>query len=150
MIEKSFLAPLLLGSAFAAILLAGCGSSKAAHTTTATRPVRARSTRIQVFFKNSATRSQETYVEQQLRREPCIRRVVFVSKAQALKIMKKQFPQLFGPGSPLAGHENPLPDSFKVTASKPSCAGGVHARIASAHWPGVSQVRQGALKRPAG
>jgi hypothetical protein len=79
-IEKSFLAPLLLGTAFAAILLAGCGSGKAAHTTTAARPARARSTTIRLFFKGSATRSQETSVEQRLRREPCVRRVVFVSR----------------------------------------------------------------------
>jgi cell division protein FtsX len=146
-IEKSFLTPLLVGTAFAAISLAGCGSGKAAHTTTAAKAARARSTKIQVFFKPGATRSQEMYVEQRLRHEHCVRRVVFVSKAQALKIMKKQFPALFGAGSPLAGHKNPLPDSFKVTASKLSCAGGVRASIAAAHWPGVSQVRQ-ALAHP--
>jgi cell division protein FtsX len=65
-----------------------------------------------------------------------------------LKIMKKHFPGLFGAGQPLAGHPNPLPDSFTVTAGKLSCAGEVHASIASAHWPGVSAVRQ-ALKRAA-
>jgi cell division protein FtsX len=147
-IEKSFLAPLLLGSVFAAILLAGCGSGKAAHTTTATRPLRARSTTIQVFFKTGATRSQETYAGQRLRSEPCVRRVVFVSKAQALKIMKKKFPALFGVGSPLAGHRNPLPDSFTVTASKLSCAGDVRARIATTHWPGVREIRQGLAHPP--
>jgi cell division protein FtsX len=147
-IEKSFLAPLFLGTASAAILLAGCGSGKAAHTTTATRPVRAHSTTIRVYFKRGATRAQETSVEQRLRSEACVRRVVFVSKAQALKIMKTQLPQLFGAGSPLAGHSNPLPDSFTVTASKLSCAGGVRASIAAAHWPAVSLVRQG-FKRAA-
>jgi cell division protein FtsX len=141
-IEKSFLIPLLFGTAFATILLAGCGSGKAAHTTTAARPVRARSTTIHVYFESGASHAQETSVEQRLRHEPCVRRVVFVSKAQALTIMKKQFPALFAAGQPLAGHKNPLPDSFTVTASKLSCAGGVRASSATAHWPGVSEVRQ--------
>ena len=71
-----------------------------------------------------------------LRREPCVRQVRFVSKAQALAEMKKKFPQLFNQAMPA----NPLPDSFVVTPAKPSCGPELAAAVRAAHWPGVQHV----------
>jgi cell division protein FtsX len=133
---------LLVGATFAvAVLVAGCGSGKAAPTTDATtvaKSTRARSDTVRVYFRPSATRSQETSVGNRLRNESCVRRVVFVSKAHALKAMKKKFPDLFRAGQPLAT-SNPLPDSFTVTASSRSCVPTVGGE--AAHWPGVDSVR---------
>jgi cell division protein FtsX len=96
------------------------------------------SDKFKIFFRTSATRAQEKADGARLRNEPCVRRVVFVSKAQALKVMKKQFPGLYQAGQPMAG-TNPLPDAFTVTASKLSCVPTIARTVA--HWPGVATVK---------
>ena len=97
----------------------------------------ARSDKLRVYFRPTATRTQERSDGDRLRGEPCVRRVVFVSKAQALKLMKKRFPGLYQAGQPTAGL-NPFPDSFTVTAGKLSWVPTLGAAVA--HWPGVDKV----------
>jgi cell division protein FtsX len=127
----------LIGVALAsAVLVTGCGSGKAAPTTVAKAVRPARSDKLRVYFRPSATRTQERSDGDRLRGEPCVRRVVFVSKGQALKLMQKQFPNLF---TKRTMTRNPLPDSFTVTAGKLSCVSTIGASVA--HWPGVATVR---------
>ena len=127
-----------------AALLVGCGGSQPASTTTPVHHVNAYA--VNVYFCSrlacaaGATRREERLVGARLRREPCVRRVVFVSKAEALAKMKRQFPQLFQQGMP----SNPLPDSFVVTPAEPSCVAAIAADARAARWPGVQRI---ALKR---
>jgi cell division protein FtsX len=86
----------------------------------------------------SATRSEERLVGERLRREPCVRSVVFTSKAQALAKFRRQHPKIVNSFPPGLG--NPLPDSYTVTATKPSCAASIAAAARAAHWRGVQQV----------
>jgi cell division protein FtsX len=85
-----------------------------------------------------ATRHEERLVGERLRREPCVRRIVFTSKAQAFAKFRKQHPKLVG--AMPAGVGNPLPDSFTVTPDKPSCAATIAAAARADHWPGVQQI----------
>ena len=96
---------------------------------------------VRVFFRTSATPSQERYADDQLRNEPCIEKLAFISKARALKIMRKQFPALFQKGQPLADAPNPLPDSLRLTATKPSCVATIGGHVDADRWPGVQSVK---------
>lgn len=137
-------------------MLVGCGSGHATPTTTAAKngpfhvhlgPVFA----VQVYFCSKlvcaakATRAKERTVETRLRSEPCVRKIVFISKAEALAIIKRTNPTLYS--SMPAGVGNPLPDSVRVLTVRPSCAPALAAAARAAHWPGVQQI--GLKHRPA-
>jgi cell division protein FtsX len=91
-----------------------------------------------LFCAKGATRRQERLVGERLGLEPCVRRVVFTSKADALAKFKKKHPKIVAGLPPGVG--NPLPDTFTVTPDKPSCAVAIAAAARAAHWPGVQQV----------
>lgn len=129
-------------------LLAGCGSGHSTPTTTsASHHMLGTGKRVdfvEVFFCSklvcaaNATRSQEQNVGERLRHEPCVRKVVFISKAEAWAIFKKKHPKLAAASPP--GMGNPLPDSYKVTPEKRSCVATIAAAARAAHWPGVQKV----------
>jgi cell division protein FtsX len=137
-------------------VLAGCGGSHAQPSTTSAQqnpfhlgPVYA----VNLYFCNTvsmpscsanATGREEHLVGSHLRREQCVKRVVFTSKAQALAEMKKKQPKFF---KAIELPSNPLPDSFKVLLDKPSCAPAVATAARAAHWPGVQAVKL--ARRPA-
>ena len=133
------------------VLLAGCGWSRYFVQTTGpahqahVHPVGG--SLVKVYFcspvicAKGATRHEERLVGERLRREPCVRRVVFTSKAQALAEFRKQHPKLVA--ALPQGVGNPLPDSFTVTPVKSSCASAIAAAARAAHWPGVQKVSVG-------
>jgi len=129
-------------------LLAGCGWSSyfVQHTGPARqaqiRPVQVRFVIVDfcspVQCARDATRREERLVGERLRREPCVRSVVFTSKAQALAKFRKQHPKIVGALPPGVG--NPLPDSYTVTPDKLACLPAIAAAARAAHWPGVQQI----------
>jgi len=69
---------------------------------------------VDVYFKSNATRADEARVRDKILNIAHVKRVVFVSKAQALKQQEKTDPaayQLLG--------SNPLPDTFQVIPTNP-------------------------------
>ncbi len=80
-----------------------------------------------------ATPAEEQVVGDALRREPNVKKVMFVSKAQALAIEKKQYPELFK--VPLLA--NPFPDEWVVTMKSPTYTPVVGKSICRARYPGV-------------
>lgn len=138
-------------------MLSGCGGiqyfdfAPAQHAGHGHAPVphprQAHASGVNVYFctkvlcATGATRRDERFVGAALRREPCVRQVVFISKAKALAKMNK----MLGTSKVVPpGLGNPLPDAFDVTPDQPSCAPAIAAAARAAHWPGVQQV---ALKR---
>jgi cell division protein FtsX len=129
-------------------LLIGCGASRPEATTTLQASAVIPNTRVsavEVFFCSTlvcpanATRSQEQEVGDRLRHEPCVRKVVFISKADAWVMFKKEHPKLAAAEPP--GMGNPLlPDSFKITPTKRSCVNTIAATARAAHLPGVQKV----------
>src|SRR6185437_2137229 len=69
---------------------------------------------VHVYFQSDATQQQEAAVAARLRNDPRVKQVDFVSKAQALEQMKKNFKDLTRIPLP----SNPLPDSYTVTPLK--------------------------------
>ena len=137
-----------------AALLAGCGSAHAKRATTAAQQPGFHLGHIyavDVFFCNrlvcraDASRSQEHLVGEHLKQEPCVRTVVFTTKAQAWKKFRKKHPKLAGAMPPGTG--NPLPDSYLVNPDKPSCATAIAAAARAAHWPGVQKIELARRKR---
>jgi cell division protein FtsX len=130
------------------VLLAGCGWGRYFVQTTGpahqvhVRPFHGYSVKVYfcspVICAKGATRHEERLVGERMRREPCVQRVVFTSKAQALALFRKQHPKIVAGLPPGVG--NPLPDSFTVTPNKPSCASAIVAAARAAHWPGVQRV----------
>ena len=80
---------------------AGCGGGHAALL-----PPRCH---VGVYFKPGATRAQIEAVSRKLASNKHVTRVVFVSKAQALRIMKRRFPGLV---RRIPTGVNPLPDAL--------------------------------------
>jgi cell division transport system permease protein len=69
---------------------------------------------VDVYFKGGATKADEARVQRKIAAIPHVKRIVFVSKAQALKQQQKTDPaayQLLG--------ANPLPDTFQVIPTNP-------------------------------
>src|SRR5581483_9733506 len=58
---------------------------------------------VKVYFASTATPAQELQVGQKLRNDPRVKHVVFVSKAKAFALEKKQYPDLYAhvPSNPL-------------------------------------------------
>lgn len=129
-------------------LLAGCGGNFLFTPSPPEGPLQVnpalRERVVKVYFcspvqcAKSATRREERRVGGHLRREPCVRSVVFTSKAQALARLRKLHPKLVGAMPPGVG--NPLPDSYTVSPDEPSCAAAIAGAARAAHWPGVQQV----------
>jgi cell division transport system permease protein len=67
-----------------------------------------------VYLKNDATKTDAARVQRVLEGTPHVKRVVFVSKQQALKEQKKRNPEAYE----LLG-SNPLPDTFRITPDRP-------------------------------
>jgi cell division transport system permease protein len=94
---------------------------------------------VKVYFNASATTAQELAVRQKLSGDPRVKTVVFVSKAQAEKNMRKKFPDLYK--TPLPG--NPLPDSWVVTPVKAEYTAAIGTELRQAHYPGVEAGTRG-------
>jgi cell division transport system permease protein len=92
---------------------------------------------VKVYFAQTATQAQEVAVGNRLRADHRIKKIVYVSKAQAEKTMKKEFPQLYSTPLP----SNPLPDSWVVTPVKASDTPAIGRDVQAAHWAGVETVR---------
>jgi cell division transport system permease protein len=92
---------------------------------------------VKVYFAQTATQAQEVAVGNRLRADHRVKKVVYVSKAQAEKTMKKEFPQLYSTPLP----SNPLPDSWVVTPVKASDTPAIGRDVQAAHWAGVETVR---------
>src|SRR5262245_24727361 len=90
---------------------------------------------VKVYFDSTATKAQEAYVGQQLRKDPRVKVVTFVSKQEAEKQMRKKFPDLYA--TPLPG--NPLPDAWVVTPTKGEFTPVLGAEIRRANYAGVEQ-----------
>jgi cell division transport system permease protein len=69
---------------------------------------------VDVYFKASATKADEARVRRKIAQIPHVKRVVFVSKATALKQQERTDPAAYK----LLG-TNPLPDTFQVIPSNP-------------------------------
>jgi cell division transport system permease protein len=90
-----------------------------------------------VYFAQTATQAQEVAVGNRLHADHRVKKIVYVSKAQAEKTMKKEFPQLYSTPLP----SNPLPDSWVVTPVKASDTPAIGRDVQAAHWAGVETVR---------
>jgi cell division transport system permease protein len=96
-----------------------------------------RELQVKVYFAQTATQAQEVAVGNRLHADHRVKKIVYVSKAQAEKTMKKEFPQLYSTPLP----SNPLPDSWVVTPVKASDTPAIGRDIQAAHWAGVETVR---------
>ncbi|HEY2209996.1 MAG TPA: permease-like cell division protein FtsX [Gaiellaceae bacterium] len=94
---------------------------------------------VHVYFASEATTQQEQSVGARLRHDPRAKQVVFVSKAEALQKMKREFPQLFKSGLP----SNPLPDSYTVVPLKASETPLIGKDVKQSGWVGVDKVSWG-------
>ena len=88
---------------------------------------------VKVYFDASATRAQEVFVGNKLRADPRVKKVVYVSKAQAEAHMKKLYPELYKTPLP----SNPLPDSWNVTPIHAEDTPAIGLDIRAANYPGV-------------
>jgi cell division transport system permease protein len=88
---------------------------------------------VKVYFTSAATPAQEYAVQQKLRADPQVKTIVFISKAQAQRIMAKKFPTLYATPLP----SNPLPDAWVVTPVRAEYTPILGAKILAAHYPGV-------------
>src|SRR6201990_1266567 len=98
-----------------------------------------RELQVHVYFAADATKQQEHAVFEKLRAERRAKHVNFVSKAEALKQMKHDFPVLFKTGLP----NNPLPDSYTVIPTKAAYTPLIGRDILAAHYAGVEPGEQG-------
>jgi cell division protein FtsX len=130
--------PLLLLALPLAVVLTACSwlqsplSSSPPHTALG-RPACS----LELYFVTQATHAQEKLVGAKLRRDPRVEKIVFVSKAQALKEFKKHIGNI--PKNFM--QPNPLPDAFKIAPAQRSEAGPLKTWIAHSHWPGVETTR---------
>jgi hypothetical protein len=82
----------------------------------------------------SATRAEERRARRRLEQEPCVRQVVFVSKAVGRWLLEKETG--IPPISP-----NPLPDALVIVSKEPSCAAHIATAAGTAHLAGVQTVK---------
>ena len=94
---------------------------------------------VHVYFQSDATPQQEHAVYAKLRQDPRAKQVTFVSKAEALKQMRRDYKDIIK--VPMIG--NPLPDSYIVVPVKASYTPQIGDSVRQAHWVGVDQVRWG-------
>jgi cell division transport system permease protein len=94
---------------------------------------------VHVYFATNATKTQEHTVGARLLNDKRVKQVTFVSKAEALQQMKKQFPDMFKTGLP----SNPLPDSYVVVPVKAAYTPQIGAGVRKDGWAGVDKVSWG-------
>jgi cell division transport system permease protein len=94
---------------------------------------------VHVYFESNATKTQEHAVRAKLMHDPRVKTVSFVSKADAMKKMKKDFKDLTTIPLP----NNPLPDSYTVVPVKASYTPAIGKEVQQASWAGVDNVRWG-------
>jgi cell division transport system permease protein len=94
---------------------------------------------VHVYFATDATKQQEDAAATKLRADSHVKHVTFVSKAQALEQMKKQYPKMFQAGLP----SNPLPDSYVVVPKKAAFTPTIGKDVRRAGWAGVDKVSWG-------
>jgi cell division transport system permease protein len=94
---------------------------------------------VHVYFQSNATKQQEHAVYTKLRNDSRVKRVTFISKAEALKSMKKNFKDLTTIPLP----SNPLPDSYIVVPKKAAYTPVIGKAVRNARWAGVDNVRWG-------
>jgi cell division transport system permease protein len=71
---------------------------------------------ISVYLKEGTTGNEKDFLLDRLKAEPGVRKVIYLSKADALELFKKQ---LKGQEALLQGlGENPLPDSFEISVER--------------------------------
>ena len=94
---------------------------------------------VKVYFKDDVTAGQINAVGARLdpHVNPLVKRIVFVSRADALKIMKKRFPDLTANLT-----YNPLPASYEVTPKKAEYVSQISDQLTPAP-PGVDKVNNG-------
>jgi cell division transport system permease protein len=94
---------------------------------------------VHVYFASDATPQQEHAVYTKLGADQRVKRVIFVSKADALKKMRRDFKGLTTVPLP----SNPLPDSYTVVPLKGSYTPQIGKEVQQASWAGVDNVRWG-------
>ncbi|HUJ55558.1 MAG TPA: permease-like cell division protein FtsX [Gaiellaceae bacterium] len=94
---------------------------------------------VNVYFASDATKAQEQFVGAKLRANSDVKKVTYVSKAQAEAKMRAEFPDLYKTPLP----SNPLPDSWVVTPTKASYTPIIGRAVERAKWPGVDDVHWG-------
>jgi cell division transport system permease protein len=93
-----------------------------------------------VYFLQEATPTQETAVARRVQHDPRVKHVVFVSKEQALKEMKKKSPDLFKGG---VLPYNPLPDALTIVPKHGKDAAGIRQSLQHPLPAGVEKVKDG-------
>jgi cell division transport system permease protein len=94
---------------------------------------------VHVYFQKNATPQQEHAVYTKLSNDPRAKKLIFVSKAEALAQMKRDSPELFRVKLP----GNPLPDSYTVVPRTPPDAPLLGKYVRQADWSGVHKVAWG-------
>jgi cell division transport system permease protein len=94
---------------------------------------------VHVYFASTATKQQENAVGARLRHDTRVKKVTYVSKAEAFQTMKKQFPDLTSTPLP----SNPLPDAYTVVPVKAAYTPLIGKAVRQGHWPGVDTVNWG-------
>ncbi|MFL5961141.1 MAG: permease-like cell division protein FtsX [Gaiellaceae bacterium] len=94
---------------------------------------------VHVYFASDATSAQENAVGTRLSHDPRVKKVIFVSKEEALAKMKHDFKRLFTIHLP----SNPLPDSFTAVPIKASYTPRIGEDVRHAGWAGVDNVKWG-------
>jgi len=95
---------------------------------------------VHVYFQTDATPQQEAAVAARLRNDPQVKQVDFVSKAEALQQMRKNFKDLT---NGILLPSNPLPDSYTITPVKAAYTPLIGKKVKTAGWPAVANVRWG-------
>ncbi len=98
---------------------------------------------ISVYLKDGTTDNEKDFLLDRLKAEPGVKKVTYLSKADALALFKKELkgqePLLQGLG------ENPLPDSYEISVDHRSADADRIAAIAKkfSGYPGVEDVSYG-------
>lgn len=117
-----------------AVVLAACGGSQG--STGVTHAVTQRQVcSVRIYFSRQATHTQEQALGAKLRDDSLVKRVVFISRAQAFAEMPKQFRKV----AKQLKLGNPLPDAFKVLPHSSSDTRQIGASVT--HAPGVASVK---------
>jgi cell division transport system permease protein len=99
---------------------------------------------VKVYFASGTSDANEYQVGQQLKHDPRVKSVVYISKERAFKTEQKKYPDLYAHVP-----SNPLPDSWQVRLKNAQDAPVLGAEIqhqvtsGSGRWPGVNDVKWG-------
>jgi cell division transport system permease protein len=98
---------------------------------------------ISVYLKDGLTEHEKDFLVSRLKAEPGVRKVVYLSKADALAVFKKE---LKGQEALIQGlGENPLPDSYEVSIDRPYADADRLEALSKkfSSYPGVEDVSYG-------